>query len=63
MHHPATDHCDTGTAVPPPAAKRRGVHLTSRSRPLVPLDWTRFQYIIGMDSKNQRDIVKATEYW
>jgi hypothetical protein len=39
------------------------VHLTSRSRPLTPLDWSRFQYIVGMDAKNKRDIIRATEYW
>lgn len=34
------------------AAQRRGVVLTSRSRPLKPLDLSRFGYIIGMDAKN-----------
>ena len=38
------------------AALRRGVVLTSRSRPLVPLDLARFDYVIGMDEKNTRAI-------
>ena len=33
-------------------AKKRGVHLTSVSRPLKPQDFRDFQYIVGMDPKN-----------
>lgn len=44
-------------------AKRRGVFLTSRSRPLQPLDLTRFDYIIGMDGNNLRAIKTAADYW
>eukprot|EP00195_Chlamydomonas_chlamydogama_P002419 CAMPEP_0202922516 /NCGR_PEP_ID=MMETSP1392-20130828/77963_1 /ASSEMBLY_ACC=CAM_ASM_000868 /TAXON_ID=225041 /ORGANISM="Chlamydomonas chlamydogama, Strain SAG 11-48b" /LENGTH=203 /DNA_ID=CAMNT_0049616145 /DNA_START=285 /DNA_END=896 /DNA_ORIENTATION=+ len=44
-------------------AKRRGVFLTSRSRPLSPLDLSRFDYIIGMDAKNMRAIQVAADYW
>jgi protein-tyrosine-phosphatase len=47
----------------PAAAQGRGVRLTSRSRPLTPLDWGRFHYIVGMDAKNRRDIVRASEHW
>ena len=50
----------TDTLSPPQltvcAALRRGVVLTSRSRPLVPLDLARFDYVIGMDEKNTRAI-------
>mmetsp|Transcript_18336 Transcript_18336/g.54705 ORF Transcript_18336/g.54705 Transcript_18336/m.54705 type:complete len:271 (-) Transcript_18336:95-907(-) len=44
-------------------AAKRGVKLTSRSRPLQPVDLSRFQYIIGMDDNNIRAIQNATEYW
>jgi protein-tyrosine phosphatase len=36
------------------AASRRGVNLTSKSRPLEPQDFTNFQYIVGMDPANMR---------
>ncbi|KAF5833696.1 hypothetical protein DUNSADRAFT_9929 [Dunaliella salina] len=45
------------------AAKRRGVILTSRSRPLQPLDLNRFDYIIGMEGKNMKEMMKAINYW
>jgi protein-tyrosine phosphatase len=45
------------------AARKRGVFLTSRSRPLKPLDLSHFSYIIGMDAKNERAITQAAEYW
>lgn len=45
------------------AAQRRGVFLTSRSRPLTPADLSQFDYIIGMDAKNKRDILVAANYW
>ncbi|KXZ41418.1 hypothetical protein GPECTOR_480g417 [Gonium pectorale] len=44
-------------------ARKRGVMLTSRSRPLQPLDLSRFDYIIGMDAKNLRAIRTAADYW
>lgn len=34
------------------AASRRGVKLTSKSRPLRPQDLSEFEYIVGMDPKN-----------
>lgn len=38
-------------------AKKRGYHLTSISRPVNPeTDFDRFDYIIGMDSQNVRDL-------
>eukprot|EP00775_Hariotina_reticulata_P004397 gene4397-4650_t len=45
------------------AAIKRGVKLTSTSRPLQPADLSRFDYIIGMDPRNVRDILKAASYW
>eukprot|EP00879_Flechtneria_rotunda_P013514 GHRR01014111.1.p1 GENE.GHRR01014111.1~~GHRR01014111.1.p1 ORF type:complete len:272 (+),score=72.18 GHRR01014111.1:539-1354(+) len=45
------------------AGSRRGVCLTSRSRPLNRADLSRFDYIIGMDPRNVRDILKAAGYW
>ncbi|GIL86585.1 hypothetical protein Vretimale_11519 [Volvox reticuliferus] len=44
-------------------ARKRGVLLTSRSRPLQPLDLSRFDYIVGMDPKNLRAIKTAADYW
>ncbi|KAG2447974.1 hypothetical protein HYH02_007003 [Chlamydomonas schloesseri] len=44
-------------------ARKRGVLLTSRSRPLAPLDFSRFDYIVGMDAKNIRAIRTAADYW
>lgn len=35
-------------------AGRRGYHLTHRSRPVRPADFTAFDYIIGMDEDNMR---------
>ena len=50
---------------PPSAyiAQKRGVVLTSRSRPLRPVDLSRFDYIIGMDPKNIRAINEAGVHW
>lgn len=45
------------------AAIKRGVQLTSRSRPLVAADLNRFDYIIGMDPSNIRAILRAAGYW
>lgn len=47
----------------PFAAIKRGVRLTSRSRPLQPSDLNRFDFIIGMDPRNVRDILKAANCW
>lgn len=38
-------------------ARRRGYVLTSRSRPLSYDDFFTFDYIIGMDEQNRRDIL------
>lgn len=45
------------------AAKKRGIKLTSRSRPLKPTDLAGFDYVIGMDAKNQRAIQAAGDFW
>jgi protein-tyrosine phosphatase len=37
-------------------AKRRGIELTSRSRPVVADDFERFDLIIAMDKRNLRDL-------
>lgn len=34
------------------AAKKRGINLTSKSRPLRPQDLQRFDFIVGMDPMN-----------
>lgn len=44
-------------------AVKRGVRLTSRSRPLTPADLNRFDYIIGMDPTNIRAILRAAGHW
>eukprot|EP00200_Dunaliella_tertiolecta_P002975 CAMPEP_0202352388 /NCGR_PEP_ID=MMETSP1126-20121109/8605_1 /ASSEMBLY_ACC=CAM_ASM_000457 /TAXON_ID=3047 /ORGANISM="Dunaliella tertiolecta, Strain CCMP1320" /LENGTH=196 /DNA_ID=CAMNT_0048944599 /DNA_START=200 /DNA_END=790 /DNA_ORIENTATION=+ len=44
-------------------AKQRGVILTSKSRPLQPLDLDCFDYIIGMEGKNMKEMTKAINYW
>ena len=45
------------------AAKKRDIHLTSKSRPLKPEDFTNFDYIIGMDHENSKEIKKAAAHW
>ena len=45
------------------AAKKRNIHLTSKSRPLVPEDFQRFDMIIGMDFENSLEIKKAAQHW
>ena len=45
------------------AAKQRNIHLTSKSRPLVPEDFQRFDMIIGMDFENSLEIKKAAQHW
>lgn len=44
-------------------AKRRGVDINSKSRPLNPEDIGRFDYIIAMDAKNIAAMKVAIEYW
>lgn len=45
------------------AAARRGVKLTSRSRPLRPEDWSRFRHVVCMDGDNVRAVQGAVRYW
>lgn len=44
-------------------AARRGVTLTSRSRPLTPEDLDKFDLLVGMDPKNLRAIDTAAKAW
>ncbi|ETV83585.1 hypothetical protein H257_04283 [Aphanomyces astaci] len=44
-------------------AKKRGYHLTSRSRPLVPDDLRTFDHIICMDGNNVRAVMEAAKFW
>lgn len=44
-------------------AAKRGVKLTSRSRPLTPDDLTDFDLILGMDANNVNAIKRAAEHW
>jgi protein-tyrosine-phosphatase len=44
-------------------AIRRGINLTSRSRPLTPADLSTFDLILGMDPKNIAAINRAADYW
>lgn len=46
-----------------PTASKRGIQLTSRSRPLGPSDFGGFDYIIGMDEVNMEAINSAANYW
>ena len=47
------------------AASKRGVALTSRSRPLTPEDWAsgRFSHVVCMDGNNVRAVEAAVQYW
>lgn len=45
------------------AAKKRDIHLTSKSRPLEPEDFDKFDFIIGMDYDNSQEIKKAAQHW
>ena len=45
------------------AAKNRDIHLTSKSRPLEPEDFDKFDFIIGMDYDNSQEIKKAAQHW
>eukprot|EP01025_Chloroclados_australasicus_P028993 TRINITY_DN2879_c1_g1_i1.p1 TRINITY_DN2879_c1_g1~~TRINITY_DN2879_c1_g1_i1.p1 ORF type:complete len:254 (-),score=25.19 TRINITY_DN2879_c1_g1_i1:426-1151(-) len=44
-------------------ASKRGLSLTSRSRPLSREDLNNFDYILTMDSMNREDIITAADYW
>lgn len=44
-------------------AAKRGVRLTSRSRPLAPADLSTFDVILGMDASNLRAIRRAADHW
>ncbi|KAJ7514007.1 hypothetical protein O6H91_23G022300 [Diphasiastrum complanatum] len=45
------------------AASKRGVQVTSISRPIQPSDFENFDYILAMDKKNKEDILKAYKIW
>ncbi|OQR94018.1 hypothetical protein THRCLA_08273 [Thraustotheca clavata] len=44
-------------------AKKRGYHLTSKSRPLNPEDLHRFDHIICMDNNNVQAVLEAARFW
>ncbi|GAQ88350.1 low molecular weight protein-tyrosine-phosphatase [Klebsormidium nitens] len=44
-------------------AAKRGVKLTSISRPVVPSDFEKFDVILAMDDNNERDLNKAFDKW
>ncbi|KAL9235444.1 hypothetical protein vseg_010202 [Gypsophila vaccaria] len=44
-------------------AKRRGVEITSISRPIRSSDFTEFDLILAMDKSNRADILEAYESW
>ena len=45
------------------AAQKRDIHLTSKSRPLEPEDFQKFDFIVGMDDENIKAIKKAAAHW
>lgn len=45
------------------AAIKRGVDLTSISRPICPSDFKEFDLILAMDRQNKEDILKAHRVW
>ncbi|CAA0825212.1 Unknown protein [Striga hermonthica] len=45
------------------ASKRRGIEITSLSRPIRPSDFGDFDLILAMDRKNREDILDAFERW
>ncbi|KAI3420525.1 Acid phosphatase, partial [Psidium guajava] len=45
------------------AAKRRGVEITSTSRPIRPSDFRDFDLILAMDKQNREDILEAFNRW
>lgn len=45
------------------ASKRRGIEITSISRPIRPSDFKEFDLILAMDRQNKEDILAALERW
>ncbi|KAL5710706.1 protein-tyrosine-phosphatase [Ranunculus cassubicifolius] len=45
------------------ASKRRGIEITSISRPIKPSDFRDFDVILAMDRQNKEDILSALERW
>ncbi|KAG8387522.1 hypothetical protein BUALT_Bualt02G0029800 [Buddleja alternifolia] len=45
------------------ASKRRGIEITSLSRPIKPSDFRDFDLILAMDKQNREDILGAFERW
>ncbi|CAA0384470.1 unnamed protein product [Arabidopsis thaliana] len=45
------------------AAKRRGIEITSLSRPIKASDFREFDLILAMDDQNKEDILKAYNVW
>eukprot|EP00252_Welwitschia_mirabilis_P019050 TRINITY_DN430_c0_g1_i1.p1 TRINITY_DN430_c0_g1~~TRINITY_DN430_c0_g1_i1.p1 ORF type:complete len:226 (-),score=41.45 TRINITY_DN430_c0_g1_i1:277-954(-) len=45
------------------AAKKRGIDITSISRPIQPTDFQKFDIILAMDRQNKADIVEAFDDW
>ncbi|KAG6763087.1 hypothetical protein NC652_024074 [Populus alba x Populus x berolinensis] len=45
------------------ASKRRGVEITSISRPIRPSDFRDFDIILAMDKQNREDIMEAFNRW
>lgn len=45
------------------ASKRRGIQITSISRPIRPSDFVDFDLILAMDKQNREDILEAFNGW
>ncbi|KAK7404830.1 hypothetical protein VNO78_05816 [Psophocarpus tetragonolobus] len=45
------------------ASKRRGIQITSISRPIKPSDFVDFDLILAMDKQNREDILEAFNKW
>ncbi|BAT90161.1 hypothetical protein VIGAN_06134800 [Vigna angularis var. angularis] len=45
------------------ASKKRGIQITSISRPIKPSDFTDFDLILAMDKQNREDILVAFNRW
>ncbi|KAL8484196.1 hypothetical protein ACS0TY_026773 [Phlomoides rotata] len=45
------------------ASKKRGIEITSISRPIKPSDFRDFDLILAMDERNREDILGAFERW
>ncbi|XP_071724117.1 uncharacterized protein [Rutidosis leptorrhynchoides] len=45
------------------ASKKRGIEITSRSRPIRPSDFVEFDLILAMDNQNREDILEAFNRW